>query len=74
MMITMPPDTAPDPAGRAGPPDSGAMPVRPARSQDDKQVLPVRSQDDTDVGWGERPEAGDDERLNRDRPPHWDSA
>ena len=59
----MPPDTAPDPAGRVGPPDSG-----------DKPVLPVRSQDDTDVGWGERPEPDDDERLNRERPPHWGSA
>jgi len=63
MMITMPPDTAPDPAGRSGPPDSG-----------DKPDSPGRSQDDTDLGWGERPEADDDERLNRDRPPHWDSA
>jgi len=69
----MPPETAPDPAGRAGPPDSGDKPALPARNQDDKPVLPARSQDDTDVGWGERPEPDDDERLNRDRPPHWDS-
>ena len=41
---------------------------------DDKPVLPVRSQEDTDVGWGERAEPDDDERLSRDRPPHWDSA
>jgi hypothetical protein len=41
---------------------------------DDVPVLPVQSRDDTDVGWGDRPEADDDERLLRDRPPHWDSA
>jgi hypothetical protein len=37
-------------------------------------VLPEQSREDTDVGWGERPEPDDDERLSRDRPPHWDSA
>jgi hypothetical protein len=36
-------------------------------------VLPLRSPADTDVGWSEPPEPDDDERLNRDRPPHWDS-
>jgi len=35
-------------------------------------VLPVQSQEDTDVGWGEQPELDDDERLYRERPPHWD--
>ena len=47
--------------------------TRPDRDgePDDKPVLPVPSQDETDVGWGEAPEA-DDERLRRDRPPHWD--
>ena len=39
----------------------------------DTPVLPVRSQEDTDVGWGEQPEPEDDERLYRERPPHWDS-
>jgi len=34
-------------------------------------VLPEQSREDTDTGWGEYPEAGDD-RLARDRPPHWD--
>jgi hypothetical protein len=36
-------------------------------------VLPAQSQEDTDVGWGEQPEPEDDERLHRERPPHWDS-
>jgi hypothetical protein len=31
----------------------------------------VKSQEDTDAGWGERPEPDDDERLCRERPPHW---
>ena len=34
-------------------------------------VLPEQSREDTDAGWGEYPEAADD-RLSRDRPPHWD--
>jgi hypothetical protein len=34
-------------------------------------ALPEQSREDTDAGWGEYPEASDD-RLYRDRPPHWD--
>lgn len=30
-----------------------------------------RSADDADVGWGDRPDGGDDERFLRDVPPHW---
>lgn len=33
-------------------------------------ALPLRSLDDSDVGWGHEPDANDD-RLRRDRPPHW---
>jgi hypothetical protein len=33
-------------------------------------AIPVRSADDTDVGWGEASDANDD-RLRRDKPPHW---
>ena len=40
---------------------------------EDEPVLPVQSREDTDAGWGELAEADDDERLYRDRPPHWDS-
>jgi hypothetical protein len=36
-------------------------------------VLPEQSREDTDAGWGEPAEPDDDERLYRDRPPHWDS-
>jgi hypothetical protein len=33
-------------------------------------VLPEQSPEDTDAAWGEYPR--DDDRLYRDRPPHWD--
>jgi hypothetical protein len=61
-MISMPPDSSPNVPADVGPPNLEGQPA-----------LPVRSQDDTDVGWGERPEPDDDERLYRERPPHWDS-
>jgi SAM-dependent methyltransferase len=41
---------------------------------DDMPVLPMQSREDTDVGWGERAEPDDSERLYQERPPHWDSA
>jgi hypothetical protein len=34
-------------------------------------VLPDRAPEDTDAAWGDHPER-DDDRLYRDRPPHWD--
>ena len=34
-------------------------------------ALPEQSREDTDAGWGEYPDTSDD-RLYRDRPPHWD--
>jgi len=40
-------------------------------SRDPEPVLPEQSREDTDAAWGERLQAGDD-RLERDRPPHWD--
>jgi hypothetical protein len=52
----------PKPPASAGPPDP-----------DDAPVLPAQSREDTDAGWGEPAEPDDDERLYRDRPPHWDS-
>jgi AcrR family transcriptional regulator len=36
-------------------------------------ILPEQSREDTDAGWGEHAEPDGDERLYRDRPPHWDS-
>jgi hypothetical protein len=63
MMAVMESDQAPGRPPRAGPPHP-----------DDRPAAPVKSQDDSDVGWGEQPGPDDDERLQRDRPPHWDSA
>ena len=37
-------------------------------------ILPTQSREDTDAGWGEYRERDDDDRLLRDRPPHWDNA
>jgi hypothetical protein len=34
-------------------------------------LLSEQSREDTDAAWGEYPERSDD-RLYRDRPPHWD--
>jgi hypothetical protein len=34
---------------------------------------PAQSTEDTDIGWGELPDADGDDRLRDGRPPHWDS-
>jgi DNA-binding ferritin-like protein (Dps family) len=42
-------------------------------SGDDVQILPDQTRDDTDRGWGERRrDDSNDDRLLRERPPHWD--
>ncbi len=38
----------------------------------DRPLLPDRTTDETDVGWGDRPDPDDRDRLLQDRPPHWD--
>jgi hypothetical protein len=60
-MITVPPDAAPGQSVGIG-----------RRDPDREPVLPEHSRDDTDIGWGEEPKPDDDERLRRERPPHWD--
>ena len=45
----------------------------PPADPDDEPVLPAQSREDTDAAWGEPAEPDDDERLYRDRPPHWDA-
>ena len=39
----------------------------------DDELLPDQTTDDTDRGWGEQPDDAedDDERLIREKPPHW---
>lgn len=40
----------------------------PGRTEPD--ILPDETSDDTAAGWGEDPDSND-ERLLRERPPHW---
>jgi hypothetical protein len=67
-MTTNSPSPAPEPPAEA---DGTDKPEKRLPARADKPTLPDRGRDETDVGWGERPEPDDDERLNRDRPPHW---
>jgi hypothetical protein len=39
---------------------------------DEKPVLPAQSEEEGGLGWGDAAEPDDEERLRRDRPPHWD--
>jgi hypothetical protein len=41
------------------------------RGEGDEPVLPERADDDRDEGWGEPPDPEDDDRILRERPPHW---
>jgi hypothetical protein len=53
-------------------PASGLEPVSaPDPASGREPILPEQSREDTDAAWGEYPERADD-RLHRDRPPHWD--
>ena len=58
---------SPDEASEQAP--DAACPPDP----EEHPALPVQSREDTDIAWGERPEADEDDRFYRDRPPHWDS-
>ena len=51
----------------------GGRDATPAPSAPAAPILPAQSREDTDVGWGDYGER-DDDRLLRDRPPHWDNA
>ena len=62
MIGLMSPYEAPEEPADARPPD-----------REDQQAWPVQSREDTDIAWGEQPEHDEDDRLYRDRPPHWDS-
>ena len=47
------------------------VPPSPGGAAAAEPVLPEQSREDTDAAWGEYRER-DDDRLYRDRPPHWD--
>jgi hypothetical protein len=55
------------------PPPAAPVPMTPAPMAP-APMLPTQSREDTDVGWGDYPDRDDDDRLLRDRPPHWDNA
>jgi hypothetical protein len=38
-----------------------------------RPLFALRGREDTDVGWGDRPDS-DDDRLDAERPPHWEPA
>jgi hypothetical protein len=61
-----PTDPAPDAPADAAPAPAagGALAAEPA--------VPEQSPEDTDAAWGEYRQR-DDDRLYRDRPPHWDN-
>jgi hypothetical protein len=46
----------------------------PPNAEGDDPVLPRSTMDETDLGWGEDRggTASGDERLIRERPPHWE--
>ena len=59
--------------GSVSPGSSPPEPAAPAPATDAARdpLLPEQSREDTDAAWGDYPERADD-RLYRDRPPHWD--
>jgi predicted DNA-binding transcriptional regulator YafY len=61
-------------SARTSPPHAGSSGIMESMrpEPDDKPVLPARSEEEAGIGWGEVPEPDDDERLLRDRPPHWE--
>ena len=64
---------APTPSTSSAPPSAPVPPTPPAPIPP-APILPAQSREDTDVGWGDYAERDDNDRLLRDRPPHWDNA
>ena len=69
---TVAPDSrVPSGSPAAADPAAADVPVTPVRVAPAREpLLPDQSREDTDSAWGEYPERADD-RLYRDRPPHW---
>ena len=81
--MNTPPDIAPEPPEQEQPeqeqpeqeqPPTPAQAQAPAPPVQPAPILPAQSSEDTDVGWGDYAERDDNDRLLRDRPPHWDNA
>jgi hypothetical protein len=65
--MTPAPGTGPERPAAAPVPQQPAVPAGAVAAG---PLLPGQSGEDTDAAWGEYPEPADD-RLHRDRPPHW---
>jgi hypothetical protein len=68
-----PTDPAPSVPEDAAPADAAPAPGAPAAggALAAEPMVPEQSSEDTDAAWGEYRQP-DDDRLYRDRPPHWD--
>jgi hypothetical protein len=64
------PDVRPEPTTAPVPVPATPAPTAPVAPVGDP-AMPEQSREDTDAAWGDYPEPADD-RLYRDRPPHWD--
>jgi hypothetical protein len=58
------------PVSHPADPPARSAPRIARRRPSNRPVLPDVTSDEQDVGWGDRPEPDDDERLLRDVPPH----
>jgi hypothetical protein len=63
-------NAGPQPAAAPGA-DASVPPAAAGGAAATEPVPPEQSREDTDAAWGEYRER-DDDRLYRDRPPHWD--
>ena len=62
---------APAPEEQARPGDPATRPEdRRSPARPDRPVLPDITSDERDIGWGDLPEPGDDDRYLREIPPH----
>jgi hypothetical protein len=69
--MNTPPDAGPESDAT---PEETPQPEQPVPPAPSAPILPAQSREDTDVGWGDYAERDDNDRLLRDRPPHWDNA
>jgi len=71
LLTTVPAHDEPTSAAATTPRAAPAGSAPPAALGDDAEhpAVATRSRDDSDVGWGDRPD--DDDRITRERPPHW---
>jgi hypothetical protein len=69
--MSTPADATPEETGQTEPQGGGQDAAPPTASA---PILPAQSREDTDVGWGDYADRDDNDRLLRDRPPHWDNA